>query len=344
MTVAMAIVLVVTGAVFALMDPVHGPFRAEPEVIDAQQRLRVVVDAITRDLIMAGAGSGKYFASVLPLRRGPLLPDPPGTFFDDRISVLYTPAGAPATRVSVATDGGNVVYVTQRPQCPLGDPLCGFEVNALVAIFDDTGTYDTFRVAAVQEQPPALLRASGVLSKSYAANARVVGVVSATYWLRNDAVTGTSELMRYDGRQTDLPIADDVADLTFEYYGDPMPPVLRRLLSEVAGPWTSYGPKPPEVGLDDPATPAYGSGENCVFTVLDGVTIGRAEMGVLGVSSSLVRLQPNRLTDGPWCPDPLAPNRFDADLLRVRRVRVKFAVRGRPVIFDVAPRNLSLPQ
>jgi hypothetical protein len=28
------------------------------------------------------------------------------------------------------------------------------------------------------------------------------------------------------------------------------------------------------------------------------------------------------LTDGPWCPNSLTPNRFDADLLRIRRVRV----------------------
>ena len=28
------------------------------------------------------------------------------------------------------------------------------------------------------------------------------------------------------------------------------------------------------------------------------------------------------MTDGPWCPDAAAPNRVDADLFRVREVRV----------------------
>jgi hypothetical protein len=148
--------------------------------------------------------------------------------------------------------------------------------------------------------------------------------------------------MRYDGAATDLPLVDDLTALGFEYYGDPAPPVLRRPLSDPDGPWTSYGPKPPEAGIDDPETPSYGPGENCLFTVIDGATVGRPEMAQLGAGSALVLLDERRLSDGPWCPDPAAPNRFDADLLRVRRVRVTFHVRGTPIVFDVAPRNLIL--
>jgi hypothetical protein len=83
----------------------------------------------------------------------------------------------------------------------------------------------------------------------------------------------------------------------------------------------------------------------------------------------LVDLDPARLTDGPWCPDAASPARYDADLLRIRRVRVTLrlqaaaaALRGigprfaRPgtssdgtrvvpdvqVSFDVTPRNMGL--
>jgi hypothetical protein len=31
-------------------------------------------------------------------------------------------------------------------------------------------------------------------------------------------------------------------------------------------------------------------------------------------------MPPSQLSDGPWCPDSTDPNRYDADLLRVRRV------------------------
>jgi hypothetical protein len=152
--------------------------------------------------------------------------------------------------------------------------------------------------------------------------------------------------MRYDGSLTDLPVTDDVEELAVAYYGDPSLPVLRRPLSDPEGPWTSYGPKPPDTVVDDPATPSYGPGENCLFTVVDGTTIVRPEIEDLGSSaSSLAPLDQRRLTDGPWCPDPSAPNRFDADLLRVRRVRVTLRLRGgRNITFDVTPRNLSLRQ
>jgi prepilin-type N-terminal cleavage/methylation domain-containing protein len=342
MTIAMAIVLVVMGAVFRLLDPAHGAFHAQPGIIDTQQRLRVAADSISRDLILAGAGGRKYFASVLPFRRGPLSPDSPAEFFDDRITILYVPTGAPRTTLSVSTDAGSAMYVNPQTECGRADPLCGFAVNALVAVFDETGMYDTFRISDVLHAPPALIRAGGLLSKHYAVGATVVEMVSATYWLRRNVGAGTSDLMKYDGQRTDLPVADHVERLTFEYYGDRSPPVLRRPPDDDSGPWTSYGPKPPSVNEDDPATPTYSAGENCLFTVVGGATESRLQ--VLGISPSLVRLERDRFTDGPWCPDPSAPNRFDADLLRVRRVHVTLRVRSQQITFDVTPRNLSLPQ
>jgi len=86
MLVAVIIMLVVTGAIFALVDPSRGTFRAQPEVSDMQQRMRVGVDMLSKDLVMAGAGvymgpgGGSllnYFAPVLPFRMGELYPAEP---------------------------------------------------------------------------------------------------------------------------------------------------------------------------------------------------------------------------------------------------------------------------
>jgi prepilin-type N-terminal cleavage/methylation domain-containing protein len=355
MAVALVILLAVTGALFDLLNPARGAFQSRLEAIDMHQRLRVSVDALTRDLSMGGAGGGKYFAAILPYRRGPLAPDPAGSYFADRISIVYVPAAAWETSLSLPADGGPAMTVHPQGGCPAGRPLCGFEVNGLAAIFDETGFYDTFRIAAVQDDPPTLVRTAGTLAKAYGAGATVVPLNSATYWMRTDARSGAPQLMKYDGQQTDLPIADHVLDLRFDYFGDATPPVIRRPLSDAAGPWTSYGPKPPDVNEDDPSTPAYGAGENCVFAVVDGTTVTRAEMSDLGSGvASLVSLDARVLTDGPWCPDPAAPDRFDADLLRVRKVRATLRVRpwrvfSRPldderITFEVTPRNLSLPQ
>jgi hypothetical protein len=82
------------------------------------------------------------------------------------------------------------------------------------------------------------------------------------------------------------------------------------------------------------------------------------------------------LTDGPWCPDAANSNRYDADLLRIRKVRVSIrmqtgnralrssgsfttgpdalfanagtarslsnSVPDQAIRFDVSPRNLNL--
>ena len=87
-------------------------------------------------------------------------------------------------------------------------------------------------------------------------------------------------------------------------------------------------------------------------------------------SADRQRLDPTMLQDGPWLPDEIDPNRFDSDLLKIRRVQVtlrvqaaRAALRGpagilflhggtagsmgryvpdREIRFDVSPRNLDL--
>lgn len=125
-----------------------------------------------------------------------------------------------------------------------------------------------------------------------------------TYYLRPDAAAGTSELMHYDGLETDAPAVSHVVALAFEYFG------------------------------------------------ADGLP-----------------LDPAALQDGPWTSADAATGVFDADLLRIRRVRLtlrvqaaRTALRGpagvlfthggtatsmarylpdRVIRVDVAPRNLD---
>jgi hypothetical protein len=130
-------------------------------------------------------------------------------------------------------------------------------------------------------------------------------------------------------------------------------------------PFTSYGPKPPAT-----AQGGYAAGENCIFTY-DGVTEPAPRLPSLGVvGSGLVKLTAAQLTDGPWCPSAASLNRWDADLLRVRKIGVTVrvqaasdALRGpasalfsrggtsrggdrwvpdQEIRFQVSPRNLNL--
>lgn len=208
LVVSMAIMLAVTSSMFGLVDSARIVFEIDLERADMQQRARVSMAALFRDMVMAGAGL--QTPAIAPFRRGDENPDVPGSAFSDRISVRYVPPDAAAG-----------------------------------------------------------------------------GAVTITYALRDDAA-GVPQLMRYDGLATDLPVADQLAGLRFEYF-----------------------------------------------------------------DASGRQIPMERFTDGPWVPDGVSADRFDVDLLEIRRVRALVRVRpartfvGIPlanldVRIDVSPRNLNL--
>jgi hypothetical protein len=135
-----------------------------------------------------------------------------------------------------------------------------------------------------------------------------------TYHLKEDG-DGIWQLMQYDGRASDQPVVEDVIALRFEYFGDGEAPVAA--LTERGTVRVTYGAPPPPTAIDDPAD-SWGAGENCIFANVDGQYVPRLQ----NLGAGVVPLGQGLLTDGPWCPDAAHAFRFDADLLRVRRVRV----------------------
>jgi hypothetical protein len=349
MLIATAIMMAVTGATFGLMNPAQGMFVAQPEVSDMQQRLRVAVDTLKKDLLMAGGGTysgnnklgslGQYVATILPDREGNVSPDPPGTFkctttycgslgASDAITLMYVPPTSAQTTIRDAMPAQSAeLKVDAQAGCPSGDALCGFKEGMQVMIFDDSGTSDIFSITRVQDAALHLQHRGQDLSKSYGQDTYITQIAAATYWLKTDTLAETYQLMRYDGYQTDVPIAENIVGLAFEYFADPSPPFLIKSVTDPIGPWTNYGPKPPAVGVNV-ASDSWGAGENCLFMVSGGAHVTRTEMATpLGpVNGPLVKLSSARLTDGPWCPDGSIGNRFDADLLRIRKVRVTLRV------------------
>lgn len=373
--VSTAIMMTVTGGVFTVMNPSGGIFQAQPEMADVQQRLRVGVDTLKHDLVMSGAGaysgsqSGSlngFFASIQPSMIGFLAAydDPPETFRSDALTLFYVPSTSAQTTISAAMPATSAeLKVDNPPNCPPKD-LCGFEEGMQVMLFDDTGSFDPLTITQVQDNAGHLQRnKQGPLSKSYVAGAKVVQVQQHVYYLD----TTTDQLMHYDGYLTAVPVVDNVVALDFEYYGDPDPPTLRRPGIDRS---TTYGPMPPALGVAQGGWPA---GENCTMIVDAGQQ--RSRLPALGVpGGGLVRMTAADLTNGPWCPSAGSPSRFDADLFRVRKVRVSLRVQaGNPdfrrslgsgadalflkpgtsqggykqvpdqaIRFDVSPRNLNL--
>src|SRR5258708_32682102 len=212
-----------------------------------QQRLRVGADALYKDLVMAGNGayqgsmSGSLlynFAPVMPFRQGTLNDDPPGTFRTDIITLMYVPATIAQT--SLATNGpsqnSSVIRVNAEPGCPASDLLCGFTIGMTVMIYDDSGNYDTFTITNVQTNGQLQLKHANdkLTYTNYQPNTtKIVETKYYEYYLYTDTVNGVYQLMFYDGSgNPDVPVVDNVVGLSFDYYGDPQPPIMKKALSD----------------------------------------------------------------------------------------------------------------
>jgi len=343
--VSTAIMVTVTGAIFSMMNPAQGSAQTQPEVADMQQRMRVGNDTIFKELVMSGAGPYQgpvrgalvnFFAPILPRRVGFQNPDAPTIFRDNTITMSYIPNSYSQTTISKSMPTpSSELKVTDQPNCPADvNNLCGFKEGDDVIIFDSTGNFDIFTITQVQDAAAHMQHRGQALSTSYNAGASITQIVSYTYYLNSQ----TNQLMRYDGYTEEVPLVDNVVDLKFAYFGDPNPPVQ---------------PKPP-AGQANCLYDAAGNYINMPTLTPD--------------EGSLAPLPGNILTDGPMCGG--GNNAFDADLLRIRKVRVTMrvqaanpALRGADtalfkhpgtsrggekyipdytISFEISPRNLNL--
>jgi prepilin-type N-terminal cleavage/methylation domain-containing protein len=341
--VATALMLVVTGAMFSLVDPRTALAGALPEATDMQQRARVAADTLWRDLLAAGAGLDlgpdagplvSFLPPIVPRRMGLSGADASGVVRADAITLTWALGGAAQTTTSAAIAPAlPALMVNTLPGCPVGDPLCGLAEGSDALVFDDHAHFDVFRIGRVQGGTAELRLHDPGASFAYPPGARVASVSTRTYYL--DAAN--HQLRMNDGYLTDAPVVDNVVALAFSYFGDRNPPVA---------------PKP-----------AAGTA-NCLYDANGQFLGGMATLAPAG--GSLAPLPLSMLNDGPWCGD--RNNRFDADLLRVRRVRVTLRVQAGPdafratgpqfvvagtshrsdqalpdyvVTFDVTPRNMA---
>lgn len=347
--IATGLMVVVTGAIFSMMDPSQGTFRVQPEVLDVQQRMRVASDVLYKDLIMAGAGPYQgpatgglvsFFAPILPRRMGQMGADSYTVYRSDVITLTYVPNTFSQTTIrDPMPPTSTQIKVNDQPNCPGSDPLCGFAPGMNILLFNASGNFDVITITNISGDSGMISHQGQGLTVSYGAGSGVTQVQTHTYWLDR----ATNQLRHYDGYQTDLPVVDNVVDLKFTYFGDADPPLY---------------PEPP-----------FGTPNHCVYD-----EAGKPRGADLG--EGLVELTQAMLIDGQprWCGTDSAgnptSNSYDPDLLRVREIRVDLRVqvaasdlRGTDTSlfitpgtaapgarwvpdyrmrFDVAPRNMNL--
>ena len=138
----MAIMLAVTSSMFGFVNSARTVFEIDLERADMQQRARVSMAALFRDLVMAGAGL--QMPAIAPFRRGDENPDLPGSAFSDRISVRYVPpdaatGGAVTITYALRDDAAGVPQLTRydgrSTDLPVVDQLAGLRFE----YFDASG-------------------------------------------------------------------------------------------------------------------------------------------------------------------------------------------------------------
>ena len=328
LVIALAITMTLTAVVFALVGPANSALQTQPEATDMQQRLRAATDALSRDLLVAG--SPPYIAqgadqttpltaaAVFPMRVGRLSADAAGTVNPARIAVWSVSPTAPQARLAspLASTSGVATFVAGAG-CRSGAPSCGFQTGTTVVVFDASGAWDVFSVTSVAGNTLTVqhnLRDAPLVHP--AAASIIAEAVVRTYMVKDDAAAGFARLVRYEAAGgADVPVIDHVVDVQFQYLGEGEPP-SPVLGTDPVAPRVTYGPSPPSSGAQPSV---YPPGENCAFARTASGTV-TPRLATLAAGPVLVPLSAASLADGPWCPDSLNPNRYDADLLRVREI------------------------
>jgi prepilin-type N-terminal cleavage/methylation domain-containing protein len=311
--------------------------------VDLQQRARAASDMLSRTLLEAGAGAqagpaygplSRYLPAVLPRRAGVRGAHPFDRFQRDSFTAIRVLADAThATLALPMPPGSTAMELTAVAACPL--PTCGFSEGSTAMLIDPDGSYDTFTVTDVGATSLTVRPRGAGSGRTHRVGSPVLAIESSSFFVD----PSTFVLHRYDGDASDVPATDDVVAMEVRYYGATQPPA-----------W----PRPP-------------AGEaNCLYDAAG--AFQSALMPALAGVGGLAELTDAMLTDGPWCGS--GGTRFDADLLRVRRIRIAVrlqasdpAVRGSDrqrfanpgpatreaslvpdvvVSIDVTPRNLGL--
>jgi hypothetical protein len=295
---------------------------AQPLAVDDSQRVRGLVIQIGGWIARAGEGlggiggnEGSLLVPVLyPQRRGVAADDGDTTAFGDRVTILAADDARAAGAVDGPVGSVSAAVAVDGASCGPGLVACGFTAGSRALIADARAYGEWFQISAVT---PARLHHAAALSVPYSALDSAAVVAADVRAISYDA---RRRQLRLGTPGSDQPLLDDVAGLEIRWFADPRPP-----RSPVPSPATGNC----VIGADgQPALPWHPPDFGPWWEL------------------SLADLQ-----DGPWCGVP--PWRFDADLYRVRllRLRIRFqraanaqravsAGGERVVEFDVAPRNL----
>lgn len=323
--VALTLLGLAMSVVAALTIPVLAAFEAEPAAADAQQRARSTLQVLIDDVQRAGtgflhdteAGPGLGLPSLWPdaVRTGAWAVSPRA----NTLTAWHAPRGAAhgLTRVALAA-GATVVPLARPAFCSAVIPTCGFAAGDEVVLFLPHGRFAVATIAQVEA--PLDLHLAAPLADAWPAGSVVAAVTAHTYEVRSDPATGLAQIVRRLGSGPPTPVVDFVRRFEVQWIAAGGAPSVH-LAPDGSEEHATGAPAPPPAGVVVDA--AWPAGENCAF--FRDAAGGTHWRGAAG-GGAPAPLGAAALGDGPWCPSPAAPVRWDADLARIDGVRVVLSI------------------
>jgi type II secretory pathway pseudopilin PulG len=308
--VATAVALVTLAVVSTALPPVLDAVETVPEAVDLQQRARATESALATVVSAAGAGGGL-------LGEGPLSHAVPAVWPRRLLTSADPPGTAWADRLSVLRVE---LWAAQAPLAsaiPAGSTAVSISWHPACGADPSCG-FRRGTLVIVYSRTGAMVIASlaavqGLVLTLGTAPDQDIGVPAVIAELSAQSVIFDAvrrQVRRSDGQAPTQPVTDDVVGVGVRYYGGAAPPR-----------W--------------PAVPGV---ETCAVAA-----DGTPKLGLLGpVPGPPIELTLADLTDGPWC--GTGEWRFDADLLRVRAVRLALRLQATsPGVRGLAPQWFAIP-
>ena len=286
--VATCVALIVLGMVATALPPVLDVVQAVPEASDLHQRARAAERVLAAVVASAGAGADLAGEGPLPHAVPAVIPRRIGSAADP-------PATAWADRfTALAVPGG-------AAQAPLAQALVPGDTAVTLAWHPACGVHPTCGfgtddLVLIYGRDGAMVlttlaAANGLLLTLDEATDQSIALPAHATVVRTMAMFfdgGRRQLRRADDRAPSQPVTDEVVAMQVRYYGTAAPP----------------------------GAPMVPGADTC-----DVAADGSPKLGLLGpVPGPPVELTAADFTDGPWC--GVGVWRFDADLLRVRALRI----------------------
>ena len=196
--VALAITLLLAGALLAIMPGARAAFERIPADLELHQRGRIAIETLTQVLRAA------HHVSLDS-------PDDDGTFAQlTAVGAVENPAQG-ALSIDQASPGAMITLGVDV--CPDVSDVCGFKAGDVAMISDQDGGFDVFIVAAL-DVVLRRLTPDRVLSHVYPAGSKVVEVEQQTFSLDLQP-DGSYSLIRVTAAGAVQPIVDFIPALAF---------------------------------------------------------------------------------------------------------------------------------